>query len=296
MLATGAYDCPLRHGEPNVPLRGENARIDSQGLLTLDKPLPGTRPARRLVWQRYPRSDGWIDPWTSSGTLRPGLRFDRTSNGGWGCSDGSEMSPAKDGGRCVLRGFYRYDPCFLPPGFRGRSGSVAACGELPGATNFIRFVIGPPTDSPHLEPWNGIGAIWLGVSRSDVVRAYGRADSYRGYYRLHGSRVYVEFENGLVNRVDFSTPFYRTEDGFGVGSRIPLGPCHRKATSACEHRWRGFVWNAWVRERPCSCWVKVGDGAESLPVTAANFLKHWVFLYVRGGRVTRIVMVQRFVD
>ena len=41
---------------------------------------------------------------------------------------------------------------------------------------------------------------------------------------------------------------------------------------------------------------KVGDGTRSLPVTGANFLKRWVFIYVRHGRVTRIFMAQKFVD
>jgi hypothetical protein len=99
-----------------------------------------------------------------------------------------------------------------------------------------------------------------------------------------------------VNEIALTTRFYRTWKGFGVGSRIPLGPCHRTATSWCEHRWQGFVWNAWAREKPCSCWVKVGWGARSLPATAANFQKHWVFLDVRHGRVTRIFMAERFVD
>ena len=99
-----------------------------------------------------------------------------------------------------------------------------------------------------------------------------------------------------MNEIAFTTRFYRTWDGFGVGSRIPLGPCHRTATSTCEHRWHGFVWNAVVKAKPCSCWVKVGDGRGSLPATGANFLKHWVFLDVRHGRVARIFMAQKYVD
>ena len=42
--------------------------------------------------------------------------------------------------------------------------------------------------------------------------------------------------------------------------------------------------------------MKVGDRRRSLPAIAANFQKHWVFLYVRHGRVTRIFMAQKFVD
>ena len=100
----------------------------------------------------------------------------------------------------------------------------------------------------------------------------------------------------MLNEIDFTTRFYRTWDGFGVGSSIPLGACHRTATSACEHRWHGFVWNAWNRDKPCSCWVKVGNGPRSQPATVANFEKQWVFLYVRKSRVVRIFMAQKFVD
>ena len=155
--------------------------------------------------------------------------------------------------------------------------------------------------------WTGTGAISLDESRAEVAHDYDAVGHryhvqargkgiLQGYYALHRSCVFVTFEDGLVNELDFTTRFYRTWDGFGVGSRIPLGPCHRTATSSCEHCWHGFVWNAWARDKPYSGWVKVGDGKRSLPVRAANFQKHWVFLYVRHGRVTRIFMARRFVD
>jgi len=99
-----------------------------------------------------------------------------------------------------------------------------------------------------------------------------------------------------VNELDFTTRFYRTWRGFGVGSRVPFGPCHHTRAATCEHRWHDFVWNAWPTDRPCSGWVKVGWGAQSLPATSANFLKHWVFIYVRHGRVGMIFMAERFVD
>ena len=51
-----------------------------------------------------------------------------------------------------------------------------------------------------------------------------------------------------------------------------------------------------MKFKPCSCWVKVGDGARSLPATGANFLKHWTILTVRRGRVTRIYFSQRYID
>ena len=163
------------------------------------------------------------------------------------------------------------------------------------------------TDPPLLVPWSRIGNLALGEPRARVRQDYD-ADGHRyhllartngivqGYYRLHGSRVFVTFQDGRVNELDFTTRYYRTKNGFGVGSRIPLGPCHRASNNRCEHRWHGFVWNAWVRETPCHCWVKVGAGARSLPATAATFGKPWFFIYTRGARAKRFHFALKFVD
>lgn len=170
-----------------------------------------------------------------------------------------------------------------------------------------RDFVGARADQPLLVPWSRIGDLALGESRASVERDYGSAGQgfhvlsrgngiVQGYYRLHRSRVFVTFEDGRVNELDFTTRYYRTKSGFGVGSAIPLGPCHRTSTNRCEHRWHGFVWNAWVRDKPCSCWVKVGLGPRSLPATTANFLKPWFFIYTRPGRVTRFHFALKFVD
>lgn len=162
-------------------------------------------------------------------------------------------------------------------------------------------------DPPLLVPWRRIGDIRLGERRSRVERQYGSVgngyhvlnrygDDVQGYYRLHGSRVFVTFYGQRVGELEFSTRYYRTKSGFGVGSRIPLGPCHKTAINPCEHRWHGFIYNAWVREKPCNCWVKVGLGTRSLPVTGTNFLKPWFFIYLRRGRVTHFYFALRFVD
>jgi hypothetical protein len=163
------------------------------------------------------------------------------------------------------------------------------------------------SDPPLLVPWSKIGHISLGERRERVEREYGsKGRGYhvlvtgqalsQGYYRLHGDRVYVEFEDGRVNEISFSTRYYRTKHGFGVGSKIPFGPCHRTATKRCEHRWHGFVWNAWVKEEPCQCWVKVGRGRTSLAATVENFLKPWTAIYARHGRVTGFLLAWKFVD
>jgi hypothetical protein len=163
-------------------------------------------------------------------------------------------------------------------------------------------------DPPLLVPWNRIGNIALGESKTRVEQEYGSVghgfhviqrygDTFQGYYRLHSSRVIVTFYGNRVGELEFETPYYRTKTGFGVGSTIPLGPCHRTATNPCEHRWRGFIYNVSLKEDPCSCWVKVGLGARSLlPVNAYNFGKPWFFIYLRRGHVAGFYFALKYVD
>lgn len=170
-----------------------------------------------------------------------------------------------------------------------------------------RAFVNARPDPPLLVPWNRVGDMALGEPRASVERAYGSAGHrfhvlsqgngiVQGYYGLHGSRLFVTYEDDRVNELDFTTPYYETKSGFGVGSAIPLGPCHTTPSNRCEHRWHGFVWNAWVRDKPCSCWVKVGVGARSLPATTASFRKPWFFIYTRRGHVRRFHFALKFVD
>jgi hypothetical protein len=163
------------------------------------------------------------------------------------------------------------------------------------------------SDPPLLVPWSRIGNIALSEPRARVEREYGSVghgyhvlqrygDTVQGYYRLHGSHVIVTFYERRVGELDFETLYYRTKSGFGVGSTIPLGRCHRTATNPCEHRWHGFVYNVRLREDPCNCWVKVGLGARSLPVTGTNFSKPWFFIYLRRGHVARFYFALKYVD
>jgi len=150
-------------------------------------------------------------------------------------------------------------------------------------------------DPPLLVPWNRIGDITLGEAKKRVEREYGQ-ENPQEYFRLHGSKVFVTLDGGRVADIDFSTSYYRTKSGFGVGSRIPFGPCHRTATSRCEHRWHGFVFDAWKKEGPCSCWTKVGLGAKSLPATGANYLKPWFIILVKHGGSTEFYFALKYVD
>jgi hypothetical protein len=56
------------------------------------------------------------------------------------------------------------------------------------------------------------------------------------------------------------------------------------------------MWNLTLREKPCSCWVKVGRGPRSLAATGDNFLKPWFFINVNRGRISSFYFALKFVD
>jgi hypothetical protein len=287
LIPTGAYWCPPLH-EATGPRLKENATLDRRGVLEPDSPLTGTHSTPPLAWQRYPHVDGYIHPWTASGKLRRGLSFEGKRHGRCFLVDETARSAVS-----CLDGTARYEACF-PRRRPWQRGELAACEFGPGSTRFTRWVITQGSDPPIFVPWSRIGGISLGEYKEEVRAYYGPEP--RDGYRLHGSRVFVGFDRSRVSELRFSTPYYRTTNGFGVGSRIPLGPCHRTTQNRCEHRWHGFVWNAWVREKPCSCWVKVGRGRRSLPATGDNFLKPWFFINVNRGRVSSFYFALKFVD
>jgi hypothetical protein len=104
-------------------------------VLELDSPLKGTRPTPPLAWQRYPHIDGFVEPWTSSGKLRPGLRFEGEGRGRCFIVD----ETVRCGISCLRRTLSRYDSCF-PQRQSWRAGDLAACGGL-GDTRFVRWTI-----------------------------------------------------------------------------------------------------------------------------------------------------------
>jgi hypothetical protein len=167
--------------------------------------------------------------------------------------------------------------------------------------------LGTSGDPPLLVPWHRIGGISLNEPKARVEAEYGSVgrgyhvvqrygNVVDGYYNLHGSPVVVTFYGDRVGELKFATRYYRTVTGFGVGSRIPLGPCHVTTTSRCEHRWHGFVYNPRLREDRCACWVKVGNGALSLTPTVANYEKPWYLIYLRHQRVSDFYFALRYVD
>ena len=135
IVPSGAYVCPT-NAEGSPPLRKQNATVGERGVLTLHASLAGTHATPPLAWQRrYPRIDGFVLPWTSSGRLRPGLRFDGQGRGRCGLVAETIMSAIS----CISRTDARYNACF-PRRRRWRAGDLAACGA-PGDTTFVRWTI-----------------------------------------------------------------------------------------------------------------------------------------------------------
>jgi hypothetical protein len=134
LTGQGAYWCPPLH-EATGPALRKNAMIDRRGVLTLDHPLKGTRPTPPLSWQHYPHVDGFVEPWTPSGTLRTGLRFIGRGRGGCVVVDETAVS----GISCLMRNGGRYDACF-PQWQEWLPGELAACGGV-GGTRFVRWTI-----------------------------------------------------------------------------------------------------------------------------------------------------------
>jgi hypothetical protein len=138
--SSGAYACPANAETLRTPLRNENATIDARGVLRLETPLEGTHATPPLAWQRrYPHVDGFIEPWTRSGRLRPGLSFSLSRHGP--CGAGSEEVSDASAFRCRSSPVPEiFDPCF-PSRRDWRSGDVAACTNRPGEKTFTRWTI-----------------------------------------------------------------------------------------------------------------------------------------------------------
>lgn len=98
-----------------------------------------------------------------------------------------------------------------------------------------------------------------------------------------------------MNYIGFVTRYYRTKSGFGVGSRIPLGPCVRLPSGGCEHIGTGSCSTPGGRTALCNCWIKVGLGARSLPTTG-TFLKPWFFIFTNRGRATEFFFSRSYID
>lgn len=138
-------------------------------------------------------------------------------------------------------------------------------------------VAAPSADPARIVPWHMIGNIGIGMSQTRVEYGYGQGTiSHIGglpyeTWAVAGGRLQAGFQNGHVWYVETTSRRYSTTSGLGVGSRIPLGPCHRTARG-CEYRWNGFTYEPqdrrWVRlarhdGRLVEAWLEIGRGTVS---------------------------------
>jgi hypothetical protein len=104
---------------------------------------------------------------------------------------------------------------------------------------------GAHADSTTLVLGVSVGDVQIAATKAQIVAAYGRPMSLKrlsyggkpfelAAYAAHGGRleVFYDRQTHRVVGIAISSPFYRTGDGFGVGS------------SAAAARARGFKWNA----------------------------------------------------
>lgn len=98
--------------------------------------------------------------------------------------------------------------------------------------------------SPTITPWHAVGGIGIGMVRAAVEYRYGTAPGEGTVlvYTVPGGTLFVQYHHARVTDLETNSRFFRTEDGFGIGSTIPLGRCHRIA-GRCRYTWRSFTLN-----------------------------------------------------
>ena len=224
--SSGAYWCPPLH-EPTGPQLKRNARIDKRGVLVLDQPPRGTHPTPPLAWQRYPHVDGFVEPWTAGGTLRPGLRFKGEGRGGCVVVDETALFAIS----CLTPDLRRYEACF-PQWQNWQPGDVAACGRL-GDTSFLRWTItGPNAGAQELrtcaDRWNQGNMVGWGPTPASVgvarrrVRGQLQAAEGEPLPRLSRSRPPGFLLEAIAD--------VRLRDGAPRGVRLPA-ECRRLAAA-----------------------------------------------------------------
>jgi hypothetical protein len=140
----------------------------------------------------------------------------------------------------------------------GQTLAVVAVGLL-GTASLLTLQVGKAmpaqvvSDPPRIVPWSKVGDIGIGMLEARVTHEYGNGYPIAAYpyykhsfhvngYRLHGRRVEVAYYKGRVAGISVYSPYYQTPSGFGVGSRIPLGACHRTKNGGCKYTWNGFTY------------------------------------------------------
>jgi hypothetical protein len=106
--------------------------------------------------------------------------------------------------------------------------------------------------------WSKIGGVGLGTLRYAVEYRYGGGSGSYEEYRVPGGTLDVGFDTDRVSSVMTESAYFKTPDGIGVGSQIPLGRCVKTANGSCEHRWNGFTYQPPLSAYASGYWVKPG--------------------------------------
>ena len=93
--------------------------------------------------------------------------------------------------------------------------------------------------------WRKLGDLYLSMPLSAVQYEYGPYDDRRGY-RVKGGSLFLGFKSNRVSYIGTDSPAFKTVDGFGVGTYIPLGRCVKTKTNPCAHKWRGLTYMPFV--------------------------------------------------
>ena len=91
--------------------------------------------------------------------------------------------------------------------------------------------------------WRRLGKVHLGMPLSAVQYKYG---PYLNGYRVKGGSLVLGFKSNRVSLIDTNSPVFRTTDGYGIGTYIPLGRCVKTKTNPCAHKWRGLTYMPFV--------------------------------------------------
>jgi hypothetical protein len=141
-------------------------------------------------------------------------------------------------------------------------------------------------DPPRIVPWHEIGSVGIGMTPARIEYGYGAADRY-GFYSVHGGHLnlWVGYYKNHVAFVATKSPYYRTLSGIGVGSTIPLGPCHH-VHGTCRYTWNGFTYR---RSTTRGEGNPIGDGNWTRWTKYGGY-RVQVFLFVRRGVVIYVAL------
>lgn len=140
----------------------------------------------------------------------------------------------------------------------------------------------PALDPPRIVRWHVIGNVFLGSDATRVEYTYGEgknplASDYTTLYRVPGDKLQVIFRRRHVVGVGTTSKRYRTSDGFGVGSFIPL----KRGLHESSYCWEGFklqqtLWWKIVTQRGRKIIIHLQVNKGVVIYVGVSDLKYWL--------------------